>query len=72
MMKLLWEFRLQYQNSINSVLKSYFYRCSPVKVGICIYSHSIVPGGLSVISRTTRLTCGVSAMILELILLSSG
>ena len=40
MMKLLWEFRLQYQNSINSVLKSYFYRCSPVKVGICIYSHS--------------------------------
>ena len=31
------------------------------------HSHSIVPGGLSVISKTTRLTWGVSAIIRLLI-----
>ena len=36
------------------------------------YSHSIVPGGLSVMSRTTRLTWGVSAIILLLILRRRG
>ena len=34
------------------------------------YSHSIVPGGLSVISNITRLTWGVSAIILLLIVRS--
>ena len=36
------------------------------------YSHSIVPGGLEVMSYTTRFTCGTSAMMREEILRRTG
>jgi hypothetical protein len=31
------------------------------------YSHSIVPGGFDVMSRTTRFTCGISLIIRDAI-----